>query len=273
MMLMHQAATDKTQPIPLRVVSMRLTSPMSTPLQGNASSWVHPQQLVSQQTTSGWVPTPTNVWVPPRVASQGVWPEFGLPLNYTPPIEPASSGQGSFMIRNNPVYSNPTPSTQHIPPGWYPPPPQGGNHGYSNNPHPSFGAYGIGGTPLNFGTYNPQVVSIGNNRTVFPEMSRQMPTSSNPVNNTVESLAVFRQQIEESHHDLVNLLTQQMATVLTPMIENNNARIDQVAQQVNELVENLNPQPTRHQMYNHRNPPAILARGDAGNRAQGVNAA
>ncbi|MED6186758.1 hypothetical protein PIB30_069794 [Stylosanthes scabra] len=64
-----------------------------------------------------------------------------------------------------------------------------------------------------------------------------------------------------------------MATVLTPMIENNNARIDQVAQQVNELAENINPQPLRHQMYNHRNPPVILERGDARNRAQGANAA
>ncbi|MED6223727.1 hypothetical protein PIB30_076956, partial [Stylosanthes scabra] len=89
----------------------------------------------------------------------------------------------------------------------------------------------------------PQVVSNGNNRTIFPEMSRQMPTSSSPANNTLESLAVFRQQIEESHHDLVNFLTQQMATVLTPIIENNNARIEQVAHQVNELVENINPQP------------------------------
>ncbi|MED6223348.1 hypothetical protein PIB30_073139 [Stylosanthes scabra] len=267
-------ATDKTQPSPSRAASMPLTSPVSTPLQGNASSWVPPQQFASQQTTSGWVPTPTNVWVPPSVASQDVWPEFGLPLNYTPPIEPASRGQGGFMIRNNPVYSNPTPSTQLIPLGWYPPPSQGGNYGYSNNPQPSFGAYGIGGTPLNFGTYNPQimysslqssssnptstpvpqpaqaatslpqVVSTRNNRTIFPEMSRQMPTSSNPVNN-----------------------------MLTPMIENNNAKIDQVAQQVNELAENFNPQPPRHQMYNHRNPPAILARGVAGNRAQGVNAA
>ncbi|MED6192376.1 hypothetical protein PIB30_009454 [Stylosanthes scabra] len=36
-------------------------------------------------------------------------------------------------------------------------------------------------------TSAPQTVSTGNNnRTIFPEMSRQMPISFTPVNNTVE---------------------------------------------------------------------------------------
>ncbi|MED6150050.1 hypothetical protein PIB30_068425 [Stylosanthes scabra] len=181
----NSAATDKTQPSPSRVVSMPLTSPVSTPLKGNAV--------------------------------------------VAPPSHPATRFTAScqWMV-----------------------------------PHPSQAA-----------TTLLQLVSTGNNRTVFLEMSRQMPTSSSPVNNTVESLAVFRQQIEESHHDLVNLLTQQMATVLIPMIENNNDRIDQMAQQVNELAENFNPQPPRQQMYNHRNPPVILARGDPGNRGQVANVA
>ena len=36
--------------------------------------------------------------------------------------------------------------------------------------------------------------------------------------NTLDTLATFRQQVEESHHDLVNFLTQQMATVFNPLI-------------------------------------------------------
>ncbi|MED6112170.1 hypothetical protein PIB30_059276 [Stylosanthes scabra] len=184
--------TDKTQPSPSRAASMPLTSPISTPLQGNASSWV-----------------------PRATRFTAIYQWMGA---YARQCEDAPSGSQS---RNNPVYTNPTPSTQHAPQGWYPPPPQGGNYGYSNNPQPSAGAYGIGGTPFNFGTYNPQamysspqsslnpvstpvpqpsqaattlpqLVSTRNNRTIFPEMSRQMPTSSSPANNTVESLAVFR---------------------------------------------------------------------------------
>ncbi|MED6133635.1 hypothetical protein PIB30_030030 [Stylosanthes scabra] len=29
-------------------------------------------------------PQPTNVWAPPHAATPSTWPEFGLPLNYTP---------------------------------------------------------------------------------------------------------------------------------------------------------------------------------------------
>ena len=39
--------------------------------------------------------------------------------------------------------------------------------------------------------------------------------------NTLEPLAVFCQQIDESYHDLANLLTQQMAIVLNPLIVTN----------------------------------------------------
>ncbi|MED6151866.1 hypothetical protein PIB30_086496 [Stylosanthes scabra] len=159
------ATTDRTQPSPSRVTSTSTppNNPTSTPFQGNVSSWVLTQPLV---------PTSTNMWIPPHVVSQGAWPEFGLPLNYTPPIEPSQRGQGGFAVRNNPVYTNPSPSTQYIPQGWYPPPPQGGNYGYSNNPQPSFGTYGAGGTPPNFGTYNPPTMHGG------PQSSSSNPVSS-----------------------------------------------------------------------------------------------
>ncbi|MED6136577.1 hypothetical protein PIB30_057328 [Stylosanthes scabra] len=149
---------------------------------------------------------------------------------------------------------NPPPVTQYHAQGWHFPPSQGGNYGYSNNPQPLFDPFGIGVGGYNppiFGTfprpsmnnppYNgpiysttpviqpmpnpqpsqaavsiPQAASNGANRPIFPEMSRQMLLETSHANNTVESLVVFRQQIEESHHDLVNMLTQQMATVLTP---------------------------------------------------------
>ncbi|MED6201244.1 hypothetical protein PIB30_092943 [Stylosanthes scabra] len=93
-------------------------------------------------------------------------------------------------------------------------------------------------------------------------MSRQMPIEPSPTNNIVEFLAVSRQQIEESHHDLVNILTQQMATVLTPMIENSNAKIEYVAHQVNDLAETINPalgRPfPRNQAYNYHNHYKVL---------------
>ena len=58
--------------------------------------------------------------------------------------------------------------------------------------------------------------------------------------NIIESLAVFHQQIDERHHDLANLLTQQMATVLNPLIATNNARFEQLVRQVGHIVEVIN---------------------------------
>lgn len=40
---------------------------------------------------------------------------------------------------------------------------------------------------------------------------------------------MFWEQIDKSHHDLVNMLTQQMATILNLLIETNNARYKQLA--------------------------------------------
>lgn len=58
--------------------------------------------------------------------------------------------------------------------------------------------------------------------------------------NTLESLAVFCQQIDESRHDLASLLTQQMANVLNPLIATNNARFEQLARQVGRIAEVIN---------------------------------
>ncbi|RYR34323.1 hypothetical protein Ahy_A10g049131 [Arachis hypogaea] len=37
-------------------------------------------------------------------------------------------------------------------------------------------------------------------------------------------MAVYRQQVEESHHDLVNLLTQQMTTILNSIMADHDTR-------------------------------------------------
>ena len=58
--------------------------------------------------------------------------------------------------------------------------------------------------------------------------------------NMLESLAVFRQQINKSHHDLANLLTQQMATILNPIIATSNPRFEQLARQMGCIVEVIN---------------------------------
>ncbi|XP_016164136.1 uncharacterized protein LOC107606608 [Arachis ipaensis] len=41
--------------------------------------------------------------------------------------------------------------------------------------------------------------------------------------------------MDESHHDLVNMLTHQMVTVLNPLLENTNTRIEQLNRQVNRI--------------------------------------
>ena len=69
-------------------------------------------------------------------------------------------------------------------------------------------------------------------------MTRRMTQSTTP-SYTVESLATFRQQVEESHHDLMTMLTHQMATVLNPLIESNNQYFDTINKQMNKMVEAL----------------------------------
>ncbi|XP_057760345.1 uncharacterized protein LOC130980710 [Arachis stenosperma] len=52
-------------------------------------------------------------------------------------------------------------------------------------------------------------------------------------------MAVFRQQVEKSHHDLVNLLTQQMTTILNPMMADHESKFECLARKSNELLESL----------------------------------
>ena len=79
-------------------------------------------------------------------------------------------------------------------------------------------------------TNRPTTTQQQNAGPIFPSMPSNHTVLS-PAN-TIKSLVVFRQQIDESHHDMANLLTQQMATVLNPSIVSNNACFEQLARQV-----------------------------------------
>ncbi|RYR19421.1 hypothetical protein Ahy_B03g064188 [Arachis hypogaea] len=54
--------------------------------------------------------------------------------------------------------------------------------------------------------------------------------------NASNSIAAFRQHIEESHNDFVNLLTQQMTTILNPMIADHETKFDRLARQVERIA-------------------------------------
>ncbi|XP_016178973.1 uncharacterized protein LOC107621468 [Arachis ipaensis] len=49
-------------------------------------------------------------------------------------------------------------------------------------------------------------------------------------------MAAYRQQVEENHHDLVNLLTQQMTTILNPMMADHELRFERLARQVERIA-------------------------------------
>ncbi|RYQ80608.1 hypothetical protein Ahy_Scaffold1g106909 [Arachis hypogaea] len=89
-----------------------------------------------------------------------------------------------------------------------------------------------------FNSTTSTVTRVENSRPVFPDMSRAMPV--NQPSQTVGSLANIRQQMDESHHDLVNMLTHQMVTVLNPLLENTNTRIEQLNRQVNRIATVVN---------------------------------
>ncbi|RYR04784.1 hypothetical protein Ahy_B06g084559 isoform B [Arachis hypogaea] len=49
-------------------------------------------------------------------------------------------------------------------------------------------------------------------------------------------MAVYRQQVEENHHDLVNLLTQQMTKILNPMMTDHESKFEHLARQVERIA-------------------------------------
>ncbi|RYQ90200.1 hypothetical protein Ahy_B09g096438 isoform B [Arachis hypogaea] len=66
-------------------------------------------------------------------------------------------------------------------------------------------------------------------------MSMQQADVSSRSESAIET-ETYRQQVEESHHDLVNLLTQQMTTILNPMMADHESRFKRLARQVERIV-------------------------------------
>ncbi|RYR26622.1 hypothetical protein Ahy_B02g060894 [Arachis hypogaea] len=54
--------------------------------------------------------------------------------------------------------------------------------------------------------------------------------------NASNSMAVFQQYVEKSYHDLVNLLTQQMTTILNPMMTDHESKFERLARQVERIA-------------------------------------
>ncbi|RYR04162.1 hypothetical protein Ahy_B06g083751 [Arachis hypogaea] len=50
--------------------------------------------------------------------------------------------------------------------------------------------------------------------------------------NGIGSIAAFQQHVDESHHDLVNLLTQRMTTILNSMMVDHETKFEHLARQV-----------------------------------------
>ncbi|RYQ99042.1 hypothetical protein Ahy_B07g086890 [Arachis hypogaea] len=65
------------------------------------------------------------------------------------------------------------------------------------------------------------------------EYSRDYNVGS--TSNVANTMAVYR-QVEESHHDLVNLLTQQMTTILNPMMADHKSKFERLARQVERIA-------------------------------------
>ena len=68
-------------------------------------------------------------------------------------------------------------------------------------------------------------------------MPRSIP--ENVVGPTQQNLATVRQQMDESNHDMVHMITQQMNTVIQPLIESTNNTCNTLARQVGHLTEVL----------------------------------
>ncbi|RYQ97022.1 hypothetical protein Ahy_B08g092986 [Arachis hypogaea] len=83
-------------------------------------------------------------------------------------------------------------------------------------------------------TVQPSDVTSHSEGLVYFEFSRDYNVGS--TSNASNSMAAFRQHVEESHHDLVNLLTQQMTTILNPMMDDHESKFDRLARQVERIA-------------------------------------
>ncbi|RYQ84385.1 hypothetical protein Ahy_B10g103647 [Arachis hypogaea] len=86
--------------------------------------------------------------------------------------------------------------------------------------------------PIRFGSTNGG--SNSQNPQQYSVYSRDYNLGS--TSNAANSLAVYRQKVEESHHDLVNLLTQQMTTILNPMMADHESKFECLARDVERIA-------------------------------------
>ncbi|RYR28655.1 hypothetical protein Ahy_B01g052788 [Arachis hypogaea] len=90
--------------------------------------------------------------------------------------------------------------------------------------------------PVRFGSTSG--VNNSQNPRQHSEYSRDYNVGS--TSNAANSMAVYRQHVEESHHDLVNLLTQQMTTILNPMMADHESKFERLARQVERISRIVN---------------------------------
>jgi hypothetical protein len=76
---------------------------------------------------------------------------------------------------------------------------------------------------------------------------------------TTASVLSLRQQMDESNHDMVNLLTQQIGTVFNPLIQNTNDSYQMLAYQMGRIADFFGtPAPQNQPRINHVAPEMIL---------------
>ncbi|KAK2416752.1 hypothetical protein QL285_039119 [Trifolium repens] len=76
---------------------------------------------------------------------------------------------------------------------------------------------------------------------------------------TTTSVLSLRQQMDESNHDMVNLLTQQIGTVFNPLIQNTNDSYQMLAYQMGRIADFFGtPTPQTQPRINHVAPQMIL---------------
>ncbi|XP_058725145.1 uncharacterized protein LOC131596500 [Vicia villosa] len=109
-------------------------------------------------------------------------------------------------------------------------------------PPPGFPQYGMPtsmmvGLHTNPSMYSDSMMATGTSMNLEsrPTWVGYMPQSS-PSLNTTSTLSI-RQQIDESNHDMVNAITQQIGTIFTPMINNTNHSYEMLAGQMARIAE------------------------------------
>ncbi|RYR15784.1 hypothetical protein Ahy_B04g072719 [Arachis hypogaea] len=81
---------------------------------------------------------------------------------------------------------------------------------------------------------------VGNNwRNPCPRIAliqTQLPVTSGSTSNGPGVIAAFRQHVGESSHNLVNLLTRQMTTILNPMMADHETKFERLTRQVKQIA-------------------------------------